>query len=786
MSDERCSEDIDISRFVEEHCNRAAPDDNFRRVALGRTRRIVAGRGRRYLPALRLVSAVGVLALMVFLAINLGGKFRDNMVPQGLLAVTSIHGRVTLASGQTLELGDRVTAGSVVHTSKDARVTLVTRKGSLFHLDSNSILTVSAEGSAEVSRGRLYCRSRMHEIGSITAPGGQVRLLGTVVNAEILKPDTTAVTVVEGRVELRNEHGESVVDQGRRALLAGSEAPDTGVPTNTIAETAWYDGRNRIVSDSGQIIYTVQRAPKAHCENPEWVEVWAMNADGSGKHRIASYAGKFTTKLVSWWMGAPWAVMVDQSATRHPIDGKSGGWPCKTHLLNVATGEDVLLGIPQDYTFYAFFDEMALSPDCRRLAFAARRKPDTDFHHRENGIWVYDLLTGEIRKVFDHWFYQVSWSPDGRYLVGSFHNDVTQAVINLETGEARWMSGEEGTVSPDGTKLAYHWGPKADYGMLTPGSVFVLDVTSDAKAIRISPQDEGGHKPCWSPDGTRILYDRQTFHDDQGDNEARSFGLLVANADGSGVTRIYTGKGFIEGKSWSPDGETVYARIVVQEPQFVDKVLAIAADGSGEARDLGGNEEDSILTPEESRQTEQAMEALGRARAWYQMGEERVFEGRPQDARKCFKQAAVLMYEAPWRYPLAGLSTTDLGIWADDAYRAASLSDGRLLEIGCRRRMDSLRGRLRGKFPPALPEYTRKGYFEGWQGGCRPMVDPWDGEPVHIYTCPGPHPARFLYRQPTTQSRIGDIIIRCPNHPMNCLKLEDAQLKRIRHDSAGR
>ena len=781
MSDERCSEDIDIGRFVEEHCNRAALDDNFRRAVLGRTRRLVAGRRRRYLPAFRLVPAAAALAVVAFLAVNLLGR---NMGAHGLLAVTSIHGRVTLASGRTLRLGDRVTAGSVVHTSEDARVTLVTRKGSLFHLDSNSVLTVSAEGSAEVSRGRLYCRSRTHEIAGIIAPGGQVRLLGTVVNAEILKPDTTAVTVVEGRVELRNEHGESVVDQGNRALLASSEAPDAGVPTNTIAETAWYDGRNKIVSDSGQIIYTIRRMAEKGHEDPEWLEVWAMNADGSGKHRIASYIGKVRTQLVSWWAGAPWAIAVDTTVIRQPIDAKSGSWACQTHLLNIATGQDVLLGIPRDYAHYGYFDSMSLSPDCRQLAFAAHRSPDTDINHEERGIWIYDLMTGEIRKVFDHWFYQVSWSPDGKLLVGSFHNDVSYAIINLETGEARWMDGVEGTVSPDGTKLAYHWGPKADYGMLTPGSVFLRDLTSDAEPIRISPEDEGGNKPCWSPDGTRILYDRRWDDDALGDEEGRSFALFVANADGSGVTKVYTGKGLVRGKSWSRDGRTVYARTFIYERGFLDRVFAIAADGSGEVRDLGGNEEDSILTPEESWQTDQAMQALGRARAWYQMGEERVYEGRPQDARECFRQAAALMYEAPWRFPLANLSTTDLGIWADDAYRGSTLSDAVLLEIGCRRRMDMLRHKIWDKFPPALPEYTRKGYFEGWQGGCRPMIDPWDGEPVPIYMCPGPHPARFLYRLPTAQSRIGDTIISCPNHPAHCVRLEEWHLKRIRHDSA--
>ena len=119
-----------------------------------------------------------------------------------------------------------------------------------------------------------------------------------------------AVTVVDGKVRLSNSLGNAILESGKRSLLVASRPPEEGASVDTALETAWYDGRGKVVSDSGEIAYDVYRP------GSRVVEIWAMNSDGTGKHRIKSFIGKGGS--CGWLPAAQWLTVY--------FNGAGVGW----------------------------------------------------------------------------------------------------------------------------------------------------------------------------------------------------------------------------------------------------------------------------------------------------------------------------------------------------------------------------------------------------------------------------------------------------------------------------
>lgn len=799
MSDDKLSEEIKFKKYLREHCEQARVSDEFRRELLNKTTEIVGSHNSHHL-SWRLIWLPGSMAaavLTTFLVI----QYFSGVLPvkpawaAQFLAVTSIRGRVTLASGNALKLGDRVSIGTIIRTGRDGRVTLVTRRGSLLHLNSNSELTVGAGGNIDVAQGRLYCSNKMHELKQIDTPGGKVKLLGTVVDTEIIRKDAAAVTVVEGKVELSNDHGDAVVDAGKRAVLSAADAPKQGLPVNTTAETAWYDGRNKIASDTGEIVYVVRRAAKPHLTQGAMLyEIWAMKADGSGKHRIITYAGQFWADLAGWCPGSQWVVITTRNVQYLPIDHSWTG--SRVRLLNVTTGQDVPLEIPSDYQ--VLFNYIALSPDCRYLAFVGHR--GTVINHEEGGLWLYDLQTGKIKKMLDGWLQAIpSWSPDGRYIAiseGSYDLNHPVDIIDTQSDNVRRLSinGAGAAMSPDGTKLVYCGDFRESrttyfHGIPASSSVMVMDITKGGEPKRITPLGEGALEPRWSPDGTRILYHTIT-HRNLGDDE-NSYTLYITKSDGSEIEKIYSGKGLLQSASWGPDGRTVYANIMRGKSPYGCSVISVDSN-SEEIRNLGGDEDDSILTDDELKQTRNASTRVDYARFYYEAGVEYVFEGRFDRAREYFNMSADTLNEVAWRFPLAKLGMVDLNTCADIATQAALMPESKLLEICCEQRMRILFvGHMKSdynrrwnypRFPAELPAILDD-TAGNWPKTAKNYGETWGGKPARIDQCPGKkksHPVQFTYIPPTANSKVGDVVIKCPNHPDHCIRLDEPMLATIK------
>jgi len=677
-----------------------------------------------------------------------------------LAAVISLQDPVIDQSGRALELGEHLPAGAVIITGAEGRVTLITQQGSEFTLAADTTLALARDGkSAELRRGRLYLRNRRQEFTTLCTSAGAIELLGTTVDAAVKDEATVAVTVVEGKVRLANSHGEVLVEAGEKSLLQAAQPPTRGKPVNVATETAWYDGRIDVISDFGDIAYTLRR------EASPTVEIWAMKADGSGKHRLKGYFG-FCQNPAIWLPGEQTLLL----KVRHDLLLSS------CYLVNAVTGQDWPFQLPSGYDP----SQMVLSPDGRRLAFTGGYRADPDrLNDPERGLWVIDLDRGKIKKLLDGDFKtRPAWAPDSRRLALSngehytrYHNlvivdAVSGAVTDLHT------PGSGPTFSPDGGRIAYNGDYPVTEEWLGPGlpqshSIYVLDLEEKDRQPRlIAPKAQNALMLHWSPDGGKLVY--LLYHGEWVDKKHYSgHTVLVAAADGSGVKEIFRqpmapGGDYPLAASWTPDGKNIY--VLTRS-----RVLLIDAGGGGLIADLGGNEQDSVLPPGAKTQTSQAGKALLQARTVCGRAHEQGFSGEPAASRKSYQAAAEIFAGILWRYPLSGLSANELLSCADRAAALGSRSDREILADSCQRRIAFLSAffdlylMAEGRCPPDLPALEAWLLSHGWDMGSITYKD--TAKVNMMFRCPRGDDYRYAPPPPGVKPQIGAVLVTCPNHP---------------------
>jgi Tol biopolymer transport system component len=183
------------------------------------------------------------------------------------------------------------------------------------------------------------------------------------------------------------------------------------------------------------------------------------------------------------------------------------------------------------------------SPDRRQIAFAR-------IGVRRGGIHTVDVAGRSVRRLTRGRDVAPAFSPDGRYV--AFVRGPSIRLVEARTRAGRELirtqwAPRQLSWSPDGRTILF-----GDGGLLR-----LLDVATR----RLTTLPVGGYdlnfRPVFAPDGRTIAFlgnrNERYFRDPE------AWGVFLADADGSNVRKVLTGK--YGPTSWSPDGRLLTVQI---------------------------------------------------------------------------------------------------------------------------------------------------------------------------------------------------------------------------------
>lgn len=120
--------------------------------------------------------------------------------------------------------------------------------------------------------------------------------------------------------------------------------------------------------------------------------------------------------------------------------------------------------------------------------------------------------------------------------------------------------------------------------------IYVMNADGSGLVDLTNRSAESELRPAWSPDGTRIVFQREvpgSYHDTE---------IFAMNADGSGITRLTNSPGSDELPAWSPDGSRIAFISFRDNPTGGTGIFVMNADGTNVQR-LTLNPQYSDSTP---------------------------------------------------------------------------------------------------------------------------------------------------------------------------------------------
>ena len=201
----------------------------------------------------------------------------------------------------------------------------------------------------------------------------------------------------------------------------------------------------------------------------------------------------------------------------------------------------------------------AWSPDGEQVVYRDSRRGINE----DDEIYIVDDVGSNPRNLTEHpandW--GPDWSPDGSWIAFNSDRDgvLSGYLVRPDGSDLRridvdgWF--EYPSFSPDGTRIVFERPDGGDY------DVFTVDLeTGDVRQLTDAPGDDGW--PVWSPDGSSIAFSSE--RDDclwapededcwSGDEPGEHRDVWIMDADGGNQRRVTPEIGqFV---TWSPDGQ---------------------------------------------------------------------------------------------------------------------------------------------------------------------------------------------------------------------------------------
>ena len=235
------------------------------------------------------------------------------------------------------------------------------------------------------------------------------------------------------------------------------------------------------------------------------------------------------------------------------------------HRVDIASGGvETLLELPEGVSA----SQPAISPDGTRIAYTRGNSVPVPARGARPSleVWLMNADGSEQRAVLPGYELRApAWSPDGRFLAlevvknapgNRLWLDHDVAILDLQSGSlrsvadsTRWEGGP--AWSPDGRQLAYQGHVAGDKCM----QLFVADINSGSNAQVTDLNDEGCSSPNdgaiwpdWSPDGSRLAFERNY----QGREQVALLDLVTRE-----VSILDTGELQAGYPRWSPTGSAL-------------------------------------------------------------------------------------------------------------------------------------------------------------------------------------------------------------------------------------
>jgi Tol biopolymer transport system component len=216
-----------------------------------------------------------------------------------------------------------------------------------------------------------------------------------------------------------------------------------------------------------------------------------------------------------------------------------------------------------------------------RIAFARARS-----HEGLPRVWTAGMHGNNVQRLRARNGTNPAWSPDGsrivfEHLVGGPRSTTEQLIVTDDDGDKTHiaLTGEgisNPSWAPGGTKIVFESGPP-------DGGIAVVGSHGQDLHVIAAPSGAGTfHDPVWSPDGSRIAFQRC---------HRMACRIWSVHPDGSGLRRITNGDAADASPDWSSDGKhLVFSRSI--SPTESDLFL-VRRNGSREIQLTSTTEADS-------------------------------------------------------------------------------------------------------------------------------------------------------------------------------------------------